>query len=81
MGFTNDKKNLERMVVISGGRKVVRVKMVVDEVASNGIPDGEEKVMRPSYEEVLPTDVLVQITTSFRVYRNVDALKQLKKPA
>lgn len=71
IGFTNDGKTYEPMIR-RGGKRRVEVKMEIDPEESLG-EDGEP-LKRPVLEKVLPTDKLVKISISSRVYRDVDGL-------
>lgn len=68
VGFTNDQKSYEPMVR-KGGRRVVQCRM---EPTGEVHPDEGEPLLAPKLERVRDTDKLVQITTSYRVYRDVD---------
>jgi hypothetical protein len=78
IGFTNDKKNFEPMVRVKRGRRMVKVrKEGTGEYVQDFEEDDEgyqhmvrEEVMKPVLEPVLPADKLVQITISYRVYRD-----------
>lgn len=59
VGFTNDGKEYEPMIVDENNTRKVMVKMV---------KDGRGKEV-PLLEKVAPSDKLVKITTSYRVYR------------
>jgi len=72
VGFTNDGKLFEPMYRTEGGRRVVRCEMQPKHPGDRG-PDVE---MVPVLKPVLKTDKLVQITVSYRVYRNVDAVAE-----
>jgi len=86
IGFTNDKKNFEPMVRVKRGRKVVRVRkegtgeFVRDmEEDDEGNPVMvEEEIMKPVLEPVLSTDKLVQISISYRVYRDIPKVQPSK---
>lgn len=66
VGFSNDKKHYEPQV-IARGRRVVKVDMVPDPERSG---EGDEPALKARLLPVDKDDVLVQITTSWRVYRN-----------
>ncbi len=66
VGFTEDKKHYEPMVVGRDGRRVVQVPMVRDEERSTA----EFEATKPLLMKVEKDDTLIQITTSYRVYRN-----------
>lgn len=61
VGFTNDGKGMEPMVMDDRGRRMVRVKSEIT----------DEGKTRRLLEPVLKTDKLVKITVSSRVYREV----------
>lgn len=66
VGFTNDKKGMEPMIFDpEHDRRNVKVAMV-----------REGKNLVPKLEPCLKGDKFVQISTSYRVYRNVDRLKE-----
>lgn len=84
IGFTNDKKTYEPHKRI-GGRRVVVVPMVATEEIAEWSEDGDgppviERVMVPRLPLVKPDDVLIQISTSWRVYRDVDKLGKAPQP-
>jgi len=80
VGFTEDKKTYEPMVR-RGGRRIVQVPMKpsgeMEQVENDDGTYSEKPIMVPDYPRCERGDVFVQITTSFRVYRDV----QLKKAA
>lgn len=86
VGFTFDspekaKKGLatmEPMVRGYRGSRIVQVPMKVDPDAGGGVDFQGRSLMVPDLPAVLKTDVLVQITTSYRVYRDVDATEKPK---
>jgi hypothetical protein len=83
IGFTNDKKLFEPMVKVKGGRRRVKVPMAAtgefiidEEVDEDGnIKPVKTPVYRPQLSPVLKTDELVQISSSYRVYRQAEEAK------
>lgn len=75
IGFSNDQRHFEPMVKDPvTGRRVVRVRNKPKEEVSEWDDDGKPVMMQvsePILEPVLKGDVLVKISTSFRVYRDV----------
>lgn len=68
---------MEPMVRVEGGRRAVRVKMVPDKERS--LDDENDPIMKPVLDPVLKGDRLEQITTSWRVYRDVKVEVKQKK--
>lgn len=72
IGFTNDGKTYEPMILGEDGRRRVKVDMA--KVGERRDAKGKmHPIMKPVLPSLLPTDKLVQITTSSRVYRDVNA--------
>lgn len=67
IGFTNDKKTFERMVKTRHGRVVRVPKIRTGEADLDGNAE-----YTPCPEPILKGDKTIQITTSWRVYRDVD---------
>lgn len=83
IGFSNDGKRFEPMIRDPGtGRRIVRCRQrPTDEVAEwddEGVPR-MMKVMEPMLDNVRKNDVLVRISISYRVYRDVGGTKPTPK--
>lgn len=74
VGFTNDKATYEPMLRVEGGRRRVQVPMVIDREESAGMEQGEQ-ILKPDLPKCQKGDQFVQISTSWRVYRDVVAVK------
>ena len=74
VGFTDNGKQFEPMVRVKG-KRVVRCRTVETEEMAEFDDNGNpvmEKVKVPVLDKVMAGDVLVKISTSYRVYRNID---------
>jgi hypothetical protein len=81
VGFSNDGKTYEPMVRNAMGKRIVRPKMIEVEEIDSYDDDGKPvmaKILKPTLSKVRPGDVLVRISTSFRVYRDPTAAKAEK---
>ena len=72
VGFTSDCNKYEPMKRVNG-KRVVQCKMVPLEGQTS---EEGEPLMVPQLEDVRPTDKLVRISVSYRVYRDVDGAGQ-----
>ena len=79
IGFSNDQKTFEPMFVDPHrGERIIRPRMEIikgTKKSRDRLGNPGDIKRKPIWEEVKPTDKLIQITSSYRVYRDVDKVE------
>lgn len=80
IGFTNDTRHYEPVIMVRGKRKIFIPREKIGEAGFNEYGEAvEEQWGPPQLPKVQKDDVIVQITTSWRVYREKPEVLRDKK--